>query len=138
MAENQRNNQQESFWQIMFPLILGGLIILGLGAWIIWTAAGEGSVRQAADVSTVLLVIPVLVFALIPLALFGAGAYGIYRLRGVLPPYFQKVLQFIESIRAAVGKAADKSVEPIYSLGGILAAVRYLLKKPGRPISSDE
>lgn len=132
MDEKQRKRRQESFWQITFPLILGSLITLGLGAWIIMTAAGPGTIRQAAHVSTVFLVVPVLVMILIPLALFGAAAYGIFQLRKVLPPYFQQARQFMEKVQEAVGAAADKFVEPIYTLGGIRSAVRYLIKGRSR------
>lgn len=104
-------------------------MVLGLVIWAVITVAGGGNLRQEADTSAVFLIIPVLIATLIPLAFLGAAAYGIYKLRQVLPPFFHSVQGIFSRIETTSRNVADQVAEPIFFLGKIGAAVRAIFHR---------
>jgi hypothetical protein len=122
-------HRREVVWQITFPFILGLLIILGLAAWTIISAVRGGSVSQEADTSLIFLLIPTIVMALVPLAIFAGLAYGIIMLNKALPQYSYKAQQVMIKVRIAIRSGADKLVDPIIRFKSIIAAFEVLRPK---------
>jgi len=128
MEENKKTNRKE-FWQIIFPLIIGSLMILGLAIWTVIAAVNGAEINQHANVSTVLLLIPFMFFSLIPLAIIGLTAYGITYLKKVLPKYTQKGQEIASLVAEKTRDFADKAATPIFSVESFWVTLRVLFRR---------
>lgn len=120
-------HKREVFWQIIFPIIVGALIILTL-------AVGSGLVSyniasQAANISMMWLLIPLLFFTLIFIIMTAGLAYGLIRLIGILPPYAALVQNFFIMLNLEVRQASDLAAEPVLKTASAWARLRALLGK---------
>lgn len=125
-------HRREMTWQVILPLTLGILIILGLGIWAIVTVAQGGDVSRAADTSLIFLLIPVLILSLIPLVLLGGLVYGMVRLLTFLPPMFYTVQGFLLRVQERVQQGADIAAEPVLRINSIGAgwqAIKRALRR---------
>jgi predicted PurR-regulated permease PerM len=130
MAEEKKTSQGSEFWQIIFPALVG-LILTGLlCAWIV-VAVSPGKISLFAEISTVLLVIPVLLFAFFTLLLLGLLIYLIQRLIQVIPPFTTQVTEFLEKIQEAVRKLSDVIVKTVIQPTSVITGIRNLFAKNG-------
>jgi len=108
MAAKKKPPQGSEFWQIIFPALVGAVVILSLGLWFGLTGT-SGNLARFAEISTVLLVIPVVFVTL----LFGLLLFGLIYLVGRLiqgvPPITERILLLLEKIRDGA-KLGTKSV----------------------------
>lgn len=108
MAAKKKPPQGSEFWQIIFPTLVGAVAILFLGIWFGLTGT-SGNLARFAEISTVLLVIPAALTAL----LFGLILFGLIYLVGRLiqgvPPITEKILALLEKIRDGA-KLSTRSV----------------------------
>lgn len=116
------------FWQIIFPTIIGTIVILLVCVWVV-IDVGAGNITRFAELSTVLLVIPVLFFSLISLFVLGALIYLVVRLMHGLPSITSRILEFLEKIREVVGKISDFVVKPVIQPTAILRGIREVLPR---------
>jgi hypothetical protein len=129
MDEKIHTHRKAAFWQVYLPLIVGSAAILGLGVWAVAVAAGGADVSRFADTSAVVLIIPVLVFSLIPLALLGLLIYGLLRLIQILPKGTARVRTFLDRVNQGVVNFSEKAVEPILRLKSIRAGLKSVFRK---------
>jgi H+/Cl- antiporter ClcA len=129
-------HRRETFWQITLPLILGGLVMLGLSIWAIVAAAGGGNVNQAASASLIFLIIPTMFMALFVLLILAGLAYLVIQANHGLPPVMRKIQGFFVRVREAVRLYSDKLVEPILRAQSGIAALKSL--KRNQTTSSPE
>jgi hypothetical protein len=148
MAENQtlpseRNpatqaiHQRQVFWQIIFPLVILGVIVLALTVVVSLSAAGHQS--RWADISAIWCLCPGLLVLLSCVGLLGGMAYGLYRLQLVLPGKLFSLQKFSLKVRDGVQKASDAAVEPVLKVRSSRAGqqalwknVRGLFRRPPR------
>lgn len=135
MTEKKTVSSASAFWQVTLPVIVSILLVLGLGIWLI-LAGSRGTVLRLAEISTVMLVIPVLIFSFIPLVILGALFYGVSRLIGGLPNLTGKILAGLETVREWVGKFSDAAVEPIIKPVSWWVGVQTVLKRE-TPVEED-
>jgi hypothetical protein len=79
MAEKKKAPRGSEFWQIIFPSVVGAVLLLVLGFWFGLTGS-TGSLSRFAQISTVLLALP----AYIAILLFGLVMVGLILLVGKL------------------------------------------------------
>jgi hypothetical protein len=125
----KKAHQREVAWQIVVPLILGLIIILGLAAWVVIMAVQGGNVSQPADTSLIFLLIPAMLMALIPLVIFIGLAYGVILLNYKLPQYFFQAQTAMQKVRDGVQAGADKLAEPVIRVNSIAAALGAIRRK---------
>ena len=132
MEKKKEPTAGSSFWQIIFPTIIGTIVILLVCVWVV-IGVGAGNITRFAELSTVLLVIPVLLFFLIVMFVLGASIYLVVRLMRGLPSITSRILGFLEKIREGVGKISDFIVKPVIQPTAILRGIREVLpkKNPG-------
>lgn len=118
-----------AIWQIYLPFFMGSGAILGLGVWAMIAAAKGADVSRFADVSTVLLVIPVIFVSLIPLVLLSGIVYGVSRLIVILPRGTRRVQEILDRIQRVVKKASDTAVMPIFRVKGVWAGLKRVWQK---------
>ncbi len=118
-------HRREVFWQITFPIIIGALLILtpAVGVWFV----GYDSASQAANISTMWLILPTLLFVFIFTLLIGGIAFGLIKLIAILPPYAALVQNFFITVNLRVGHIADLAAEPILKTSSAWASLNALL-----------
>ena len=119
MSAKKKSPQGSEFWQIIFPTLLSAVLIFGLGIWF-GIGGSTGNLARFAEISTVLLVVPTGLAALLLGLLLGGAAYLIGRLIEGIPPLTGKVVEFLEKIRAGAkqvsSSAARLVIEPAAAL----------------------
>ena len=83
--DTHAKHRREVFWQIVVPLGVGILFVIALAGGLIVFEVGDASLW--ADISLIWLIMPVLLMALIPLALLLAMIYLLVIILRDLPPY---------------------------------------------------
>ncbi len=130
MAEKKKASRGSEFWQIFFPA-LAGLILVGLiCAWIV-VGVSPGNISRFAEISTVLLVIPVLFFSIFTLILLGLLVYLIQRLILVIPPFTAQVVEFLENIQEAVQNISERIIKPFSQPASVITGIRNMFTKKG-------
>jgi hypothetical protein len=120
-------HRREVFWQIIFPLIIGAALILAL-------AVGAGLVSyntasQAANISTIWLILPALALTFIFTLVLAAVTYGLIRLIGILPPYAALAQNFFVLVNQKVRKVSDQAAEPVIKVASLQARLNALFGK---------
>ena len=131
ISSSFRRHQRQRFWQILTPIILGGLITLAAAVLMVLSLTGTVSginLSQTADTSLVWLILPVLIIGVFFGSLLLSMIYLIARLLNVLPQYTFLVQQYAALIEAKIKLWAQKGMAPIISIKSINAAVGAFLK----------
>ena len=116
-------HKKETLRQITLPFIAFVLFIILLGT-LLFVFQG-GQTKLWSEISTIFLIIPVLVFALVPLVLFGALSYLVIQIIDQLPPYARLIQGYIETANTFLQRIADLSAEPVLRLGSLTAMFRH-------------
>jgi hypothetical protein len=122
-------HRREVFWQIIFPSIIGAVLILAL-------AVGAGLVSsntasQAANISAIWLILPAFSFTFIITLVLATVTYGLIRLIGILPPYAALVQNFFAAVNQKVRKVSDQAAEPVIKAASARARLNALFgRKP--------
>ena len=117
-----KKHRKEMFWQVTFPLIIGGLVFIGLAAWTVYTAATGNTIRKTADISLVFLIIPGMIMLLMPLVVIFGMVYGMNWLNKNTPRFMLKVQDVVNQVRDGVQKGSDKAVSPVIQINTRLAS----------------
>ncbi len=131
MGENNKTYHKGAFWQVTFPIVMGSIVILGLGIWAAVGAAEGADVSRFADISAVILIIPAMLFSLLPLALLVVLIYGLSRLLHILPKGMRRVKAFLEHVHDGVVTFSTKTVEPILRVKSLWAGLKSVFGKGG-------
>ncbi|MDZ7843488.1 MAG: hypothetical protein U5K99_01595 [Anaerolineales bacterium] len=129
MKNDNRTNYPSPFWSVIFPLLVGSILIAALGVWAIITSAGGGDVSRFADLSAVLLIILLGLFFLAPLFLLGAAAYGLFRLYDVIPQGTRWLLGGSRKVQEMVTRAAELTAEPVLRVKSFQAGLQVLFRR---------
>ena len=133
--ERERNTRTEAahkrevFWQITFPLIVGVVLALVLAVLVLVSATSGGSIKQAADAALVCLIVPLMIFTLIGMIIFGATAFGLVKANEELPFLAKRAQDGLEMVRYQVQVGSDKVVEPILKIRSFFASLGALKRK---------
>jgi len=121
-----RAHKRQRFWQILLPIILVTLLAVVIG---VFTALADAErARLWADVATIWLVAPLMVFALLCLAVVGGMIYAVARLMKIAPRYTLQAQNFVLRLTAGVKRGADAVVGPVVWLEQARAALKSLFK----------
>lgn len=133
--ERERNSRTEAahkrevFWQITFPLIVGVVLALILAVLVLISATSGGSIKQAADAALICLIVPLMIFTLIFMIIFGATAFGLVKANQELPFFAKQAQDVLERVRYQVQLGSDKAVEPFLKIRSFFASVEALRKR---------
>jgi len=125
-----RTHKRQFAWQILLPMIVVVIIGLAAGGFVIATTiSGQGQPQLWADVSVIWLIAPVLLFALIFLAIVITTIYGMAKLLQILPLYTGKAQNILAQVSSGTLKVADGTVKPFIWLREAGAVVKSLFRK---------
>ena len=101
-------------WQIWVPLLVLALIGLAAGILVIISSSdGGGDVRHLADVSTIMLIMPILGIAIGALIVLGGMIYIVSYLLKTLPGVSEKVQTISTQVNSIITALSVASVKPI-------------------------
>jgi type II secretory pathway component PulL len=104
-----RAHKRQLAWQILVPFFTVTALIIVVA---VLVATGVTATRTWADVSTIWLIAPILVFALFFVAVLGFLIYGLARLLQVTPRYTGKAQDFFALLSRWARIIADGATKP--------------------------
>ncbi|WP_145962578.1 hypothetical protein [Bellilinea caldifistulae] len=109
------------------PVILAGLMFLGLGLLMVLTPTlGTSRTGHWAAISIIWLISPLILFAVLFLALNIGLIYLMNKLLKVLPPYLRVGQVYSQVMVLQVRAFCDRLARPFIRWGGWVAGFRYL------------
>jgi len=136
MAEKKKTPAGSYFWQIIFPVIIGTLLILLVGIWVILYTS-PGNVSRFAEISTVLLVIPVMFSSLLLFLLFGALIALVIKIIQGLPTITEWILEKLNWVHNGIQSVSEIAVVPVIRPAAMLAGIRRIFSKDNSDIQID-
>lgn len=126
----QARHRRETFWQITLPVLLFGLLLLVLAVLIVGGTAVEASLW--ADVALIWLLAPLLVLALVPLAVLIALSVGLRKVSAVLPFYGWRLQELLGRMRQQLESGSERLLAPLFRLQTWRAEARALQRWASR------
>jgi len=136
MAEKKKAPAGSVFWQIIFPTLVGTILFLLGGIWIVLYSS-PGNIARFAEISTVLMVIPVLFGSLLVMVLLGALIALVLKVIEGIPPITEKILEVLQQIQKVIGGISKKAVVPIVRPSAVMAGVRRLFSRDKSRVKMD-
>ena len=118
------DHKRQLAWQILVPFFVVTALILVMAVLVATGTANTN--RPWADVSTIWLIAPMLIFALLFVILLCFLIYGIAKLLQVTPRYTGKAQDFFALFSSWARKIADGATKPfvwIHQAGAILKSI---------------
>ncbi len=128
-------HKKEVFWQIIFPMLIGILILFAMFVFIfISVRTGASDLSRYADVSLIWLIIPSLIIALIFLIFLAAIIYLFTVLLRITPRYSHLILLYLEIGKYKIIRITNQVTNPIVKSKSIWAVVRH----PGKFVNRQQ
>jgi hypothetical protein len=121
-------HKKQRFWQILAPILVGGLATLGAAAWMVRAVVVGNSVSQYADTSLIWLILPVMMFGILFGLLLLGLIYAVAQLLHILPQYTFLVQQYAALIEAKLKLWTKKAMDPVITVESIKAAAGAFFK----------
>jgi len=126
--ESYKKHRQEIIWQITLPMVLTAILFIALIVLInIATFRDSADVGRWAAVSTIWISIPIMIAALLLIAILIGIIYLLIRLLQIAPIYTGKAQDFAHKAAGYARHAADAAVKPIIALNSIGASIETFL-----------
>ena len=126
--ESYKKHRQQIIWQIVLPMVLTAILFIALIVLICFaTFRGNGDVGRWAAISTIWISIPIMIGAVLLIAVLVGIVYLLIRLLQIVPVYTGKAQDFAHLVAGHVRHAADAAVKPIIALNGIGASIETFL-----------
>jgi hypothetical protein len=122
-----RTHKRQFAWQILIPVVV--LAILIITAAVLVVTRGTPETRAWADVSTIWLIAPFLILALVLLTVLGFLIYGVARLLKAMPGYTGKAQSYLAAVAAGARKVADGSAKPFIWTRQAGAVMKSIFKR---------
>lgn len=117
-----RAHAKQKFWQIIFPIILAGLIALSVLLFLLLSKGQSGeNIAVLSQVATVVLISLVLILAVFALAFLVALIIGLIYITRWVPQASQGLLNYLQTASGYIRRAADLSIEPLLRLNANLS-----------------
>ncbi len=124
--EASRQKRGRPWLWIGLPIFLGGLIIAG-AIYLVMSQA-FGTARIWADVSLIVVLLPLCILGFIPLLILVALSYGVGRLVGWLPGPMVEADHLFKRMAREGRRGSDLAVQPLLILQGWLATAETFIR----------
>lgn len=128
----QKKHRREVFWQIVIPMIVGGLCVASLVTLVVINDLNGGSSSNAADTSLIFMTIPTMFCSLVPFIIFGGIAFGLTKAIKALPPFTKRVLDAMQRTSAQVRRSSDKVTNPLIGMQSRRAGFKSMLRRKNK------
>jgi hypothetical protein len=137
MVEKKKHPAGSNFWQIIFPTSLAAVVLILVGVWFI-VYASPGNVSRFAEISTVLLVIPVFFFALVIGLVLAGLIYLVTRVMEWIPGVTRRVLAVLDKIRQGASFLSKNTARLVIEPAAWMAGIRKRKPQVDQEIPLDE
>lgn len=121
-------HRRQMIWQVILPVVLAALLMAGLIVWIcLATFQGQGEVGRWAAISTIWIILPLIIVALIAFLLLCGLVYLMARLLHLIPTYTGIAQDYAFRAEAVVKRTTATAVRPIFMLDEIGARFRAFI-----------
>jgi hypothetical protein len=120
-----RTHRRQLAWQILVPFFVVTAFIFFVA---VLVATGATATRAWADVSTIWVLAPMLVFALLFVAVLGVLIYGIAKLLQVTPRYTGKAQDFFALLSSWARIISDGAAKPFVWFQQAGAILKFIFK----------
>jgi uncharacterized membrane protein YhdT len=128
--ETYLTHRKEVRWKIIAPVAVAVLLCVACSVLInVATFSYGGDVARWAEISTIYLAIPTIIFLVIIFALVGGMVYLLTRLLAILPNYTYRAQGLFYRIKTAVRHAADAVAKPVITIDSIGASINRIFSK---------
>jgi hypothetical protein len=127
VSPSVRQHKRQFIWQILVPVIAAALIIILVAVFVV--TQGASTDRSVADISIMWMIIPILILALIVMAVLCGLIYGMIILHKITPKYTGKAQSFLVSVQNGTRKVADGSARPFIWIDQAGAALKSIFKR---------
>lgn len=125
-----QKHRREFIWQILMPVILAGVLVLGAGVLMVLTTTFSASrTSHWAAISLIWLIAPLLFVVLLFVVLNIGLIYLMSRLLKILPPYLRTGQLYAQIMTLRVKGFCDRLARPFVRWGGWAAGFRTLRSK---------
>jgi hypothetical protein len=125
--ESYKTHRREMIWQIVFPVVLTALLMVGLIVLInVATFQQGGDVARWAAVSTIWVVIPVMIAGLVFFVLLAGLIYLLAKLLTITPKYTGIAQDYVHKAAAYIKRGTEMAVRPVLFIDGLGAGVKRL------------
>jgi hypothetical protein len=124
-----RDHRRQTFWQILFPVILAGVILVAVTVFLVVTTRYSGSTLDTrwANISLIWLLLPSIAFSVILLALLGGLIFLMVKALNGLPKFGAKAQYYAVSASQIVRNFSDKVSSPVIGVKGAWAGLQDLV-----------
>jgi hypothetical protein len=129
-----REHRRQTFWQILFPIIVLIVLVFAAMLTLIATTAGAGNFTDTryANIATIWLIMLMTVFAIIFFVILSGVVFGLFMALGALPDLAAKGEYYAALMAIMVRQVTDKITSPIISVKGGFAGGREFFHRLGR------
>ena len=128
MTDKNYNQADSSFWQIIFPAIMGIIITIALSVLLV-IKVNPGNVSRFAEISTVLLILPVLFFSVIIFLVLLGIVILISRVMKRIPPITSRIVDFLTKIQDVVKRISSLIMKLIIQPAKFLEEAIAIVKR---------
>ncbi|HJS20485.1 MAG TPA: hypothetical protein VJ785_17180 [Anaerolineales bacterium] len=122
--ESYLKHRREVKWKILAPVIASVVICFVCSALVyVATFSYSGDVARWAQISTIWLSIPTIIFMLIFFALVGGIAFLLTKLLSILPRYTGKTQDIFHKIKSYTRRGTDYAAMPIIFINSLGASI---------------
>ena len=126
--ESYKRHRRQLTSQIILPMVLTILLFVGMIVLIsVATFRDGGDVGRWAAISTIWIVVPIMIAALIFIVLLTGMVYLLKRLIQITPTYTGQFQDLIYMVAVYIKRAADTIVKPVFLVDGVGASIKRLL-----------
>jgi hypothetical protein len=131
--EKQRNpitqeaHRRQTFWQIYFPLILFGVLVIC--AIVLAILLDDAGASKWADVSLIYILSLIMVVMLLTMIMLVVTVIYTSKLLKSTPYFFFVIQRYVYILELRVKQASSRAVEPFLRLNSMIAGARVLRKK---------
>lgn len=119
-------HKSQRLWQILFPMLLTGMILLAVAILVVIGAAkpdGSEAASQWADTSLIWLIIPMMLFAFVATLLLIALIILMGKIVHVIPNYTFEAQRYGNIVSSQIKLISNKLTAPIIGVDSFLARV---------------
>jgi len=122
-----RQHKRQFIWQILVPFLILAVLIIVAASFVM--TSGAAGTRVWADVSTLWLILPILVMALVLITVLSFSIYGVSRLLKVTPKYTGKTQDFLSAVSAGARKVTNRTADPFIWIHQAGAAIKSIFRR---------
>ena len=128
--ESYLKHRKEVRWKIIAPVAISTVLCVACsGLVLVATFDYNGDVARWAEISTIYLAIPTIIFMVIFFALVSGMVYLLTRLLAILPRYTYQAQELFYRIKTIARRVGDSAARPVIFLDSIGAGISRIFGK---------